>query len=484
MKVILAVDLKPLEKFISERKDIDVLKNVRSRKTLLDDCLSLNPHLVIISRSLPGEGSIREILATLKVSRDEGEFKGRIIYLYGEDDVFRKSFTNFLIDVGVYDFHIGDIDEETILKLIYEPKGSNEVIYEDIQEATHQDDNEILEEIEKEEASGITEPQIKIKFVERIVEVEKVVKVKEIVEVEKRIERTIKQNVLAFYTTDNSLDKDDVLTQISILLAKKSNQKILVIDMNTLTPSLDHFFAVDKEIEFKDIYNITGLNTGLAAVYNAIEKNIFRAELLEDFTIQHKKYSNLSILTGFYDVNLFESAEIKHFEELIDKAKEVYDTVIINTNNCISIDATYAAFKKASTIIGVSNANFTNARNLNFIFKYLIDYHRIPEKKFKIIVNNLSRYSLTKDVMAEIFKRFEVLGYIPFNPVRQKYLNEKKCFITSHAASKDILSYLEIIEKLGYIPKTSMFDKLFNKKKIEGEICSSTVKDGEEICPL
>lgn len=395
----------------------------------------------------------------------------KIILLANEhkNDMFLKQVFN----LGIYNvLYIENADVNNIVELLFRSRTKAEAksyIDLEIDDIVHVDSKGCI----------IDEVIEKIVEKEKIVEVEKEV-VKEVIKsvvVEKTVQKTIKQNVLTFYTTDNSLDKDDVLTQIAILLAKKSDQKILVVDMNTLTPGLDHFFNVDKEIAIKDIYNSISINTGLSAVCNAIDKKIFDACLLKQLTIHHSKYDNLEILTGLYDVNLFETAQIKHFQELIDKAKEVYDTIIINTHPCISIDATYVALKKASKIIGVSNANYTNARNMNFIFNYLVEHQDIAREKIEIVINNLSDYSLSKDTMKEIFKNYDILGYINSNPKRETYLNCRKSFISSNAAKKDINAYIDIIEKLGYIPKTSALYKLFNKKKIAEQIIEKEVEE-------
>lgn len=295
--------------------------------------------------------------------------------------------------------------------------------------------------------------------------------------IEKTVEKTIKQQVITFYTTDNSQSRDDVLTQTACLLAKKSSQKIVVIDLNILTPSLDHYFGVDKEVLVEDIYNTSGVNTGLKAVYNAIEKNIFAADLLEELVIPHKKLDNLFVLTGSYDMEMFEKLQIKHYEILLDAALEIYDTVIINTHPDISIDATYFALKRASSIVAVSGANYTYARNMNYIINYLIEYHRIPKNKFRIIIDNISNYSLDKEYMIKLFDGFDIISYLPVNHMREVYINKQSHpFILSKAAAKDIVNYLDIVESMGYIPKINLKDRIFKRRKLAEHICTEEVQ--------
>ena len=65
-------------------------------------------------------------------------------------------------------------------------------------------------------------------------------------EIKKGIVNSNGSKVITFFTTDNSLEKDDVLTQITILMAKRTDKRIVVLDLNPITPTLDKFFGIDK----------------------------------------------------------------------------------------------------------------------------------------------------------------------------------------------------------------------------------------------
>lgn len=312
----------------------------------------------------------------------------------------------------------------------------------------------------------------------KIIEKEKI-----IVEIKERIKtintvrtKVIKQEIITFYSTDNSIEKEDILTQISVLLAKKSNQKILVIDMNTETPTLDHFFNVDKQIDIKDRHfskNYTP--TGLEAVYNSISKGIFNSKLLSEFVINIPKFNNLDLLTGFYSLDLCEKVGADSFKNLIDASKEIYDVVIINTHPDLFKAATYVAIASSTKTLVVSNANYTSGRNTNFILNELIFKLNIRKDKFKIIINNISKNSLSADIMTKIFEEYEMYGYIPYNGNKETCLNNRKFFIISKSAKKDVIHYLDILEKLGYIPKITLMSRLFKKKKYNIEIMEEEV---------
>lgn len=426
---------------------------------------------VIISNKLKGGIEMEQLLFSLKQS------SSRVIYLTSEN---AKEEIQMCIKLGIYDLLFDPIKEQDVMEILNTPKEFSDISKVFVKYVNDEEDtwkvklgDFIKIDNENKQQDNEFKEDYDVKLIEKETSTTKT--------------KTVKQRVYAFYTTDNNLDKNDVLLQVSCLLAKKSDQKILVIDMDPLTPSLHHFFNVKKETIVKDIYDLSVINTGLTAVYNAIEKKIFAADLLEDLAHRHKKLDNLYILTGIYDINMTDLFEAKHYEELIEKAKDIYDTVIINTHPDIALVETYTAFTYATDIIVVSNANYTYGRNTNFILNYLIDYQKFPKSKFKIIVNNLSKHSLDRDVMSRIFKGYEILGYLPFNAMREGVLNKQKTpFILTSYASKDLSHYLEIIEKLGYIPKTTLLSKLFGSKKAARDVCNEEIEEieldfGDEI---
>ena len=322
-----------------------------------------------------------------------------------------------------------------------------------------------ISEFSEEKIIGFIEnypEEFDFKFINDVVEkvVEKPVKVI----VQKTVTKTIKQQVLTFYTTDNNLNKDEVLTNFAVLLAKKTDQKILVIDANMPTPNLDMLFGIHKEVYVKDIYDLNRIDTGISACYGAIEKGIFSSDMLKEFVIKVPKLKNLYVLTGVYDLAMFfKKLEAKHYEEIIEAAKQIYDTIIIDVNPFEINTATYAAFLNSSKIIVTCEPNWANARNSLTTIKDLIGRLKIPKEKFNFVINNTEQGGLSKDLLCKIFTGFKTLGYLPYNKYHMKYLNNKKTFITSLNAKNDMAAYMELIENLGYKVRPTLFQRLFKK---------------------
>lgn len=293
-------------------------------------------------------------------------------------------------------------------------------------------------------------------------------KVKEVV-VEKTVykTKTIRQQVIAFFTTDNNTMKDLVISNLSVLLAQKSEQSVLIIDMNVPTPSLDHHFGVPKEVYVQDIYNENKVLTGLSACYSAIQKNIFSTDSLKLFVKEIKGFKNLDLLTGLYDIDITSKMGEDDYIKIIDTAAQIYDTIIISVNPFLSCTATLTSIFRANKVLVTCDATYTNARNtLSIVRDELINYQKIPRDKFKFIITNVNSLNLDKDTMKKIFEGFQIIGFIPENKYYLKSLNNKKPLLLSSHGKKDIISYLSIIGNLGYIPKLTVFDKVFKRNKL------------------
>ena len=192
--------------------------------------------------------------------------------------------------------------------------------------------------------------------------------------------------------------------------------------------------------------------------------------MLEEIVSKHPKYSNLFILTGLYDINSFDDLELVHYDKLISTARDLFDIVIINTNPFIMTAATYSALKNADKTLIVTNANYTYARNINFVLNYLKGTLKLPPKSFSIIVNNIGGMTLDRDTMEKIFVNTNIVGFLPFNKYREACINKGKIFITTKHASKDIKAYNEVLENIGIVEKLSLFKRLFKGNKLKKEI--------------
>ena len=125
MRLLIAINLEELEKFIKSLKQIEVVWVVRTQTSLLEKIINKRPDTVILSNNLPGNGDMMELIETI-TSRDYPV--RRIIFLYGDDNEQRKNFINFLISRGVYDYFIGStLNSSIINNLLFKPKTREDI---------------------------------------------------------------------------------------------------------------------------------------------------------------------------------------------------------------------------------------------------------------------------------------------------------------------------------------------------------------------
>lgn len=124
MDILLAIDHEAVENYIASLQGVTVVKTIHKKKELLNEYKALSAEsVIIISHLLSGREKMLNV-----INQITSDYKGRIIYLYfGEDNEIKKSWINYLIEKGIYDFSTGDLNQEDIKRLIFCPKTRKDV---------------------------------------------------------------------------------------------------------------------------------------------------------------------------------------------------------------------------------------------------------------------------------------------------------------------------------------------------------------------
>lgn len=243
--------------------------------------------------------------------------------------------------------------------------------------------------------------------------------------------------------------KSSFAVQIALLIAQTKKLKVIILDFDTLYPSLDHYFGISKEPE-NITYKINEqdseiCNTSLSYAYDAIERGIFNTKVLQEVVVTHPEYKNLNILTGNYRLNMFEMLKEKHFNEIIEAAKKVYDIIIIDTNSVVFVDATYVSLKESDLIFAVTEADYTSIREINKTLSYISSY--IPKSKLNIIINKYTNKHIDKITVSQALESLNVLKVIDYYDKHIKSKINKKPFIFN-CKDKEKKAYLEIVNSI------------------------------------
>ena len=463
MKVGIATGFEALDNRVKlelDKKRIE--SNIIGYRKFFFDNIEEKFDVVVLSKNLPQESEVKlnDLLYALRKSGI------RIIFLSSKDEEDSEDVKKCM-DLSVYDLLFDPIDPEQVVELIEKPNTFADIsdIYNRYKDVKVTGGNKIsIPRVSKQSTSSMeAKPKVKTKVVKKVVE--KVVEKPVVVEKTVYKIRNMKSRILAFYTTDNAFLTADLITQLSVLLSKKTDQKILVVDFNTLFPVMDQFLETKKSTDVQSEYDI-GDNTSIEAMYNAMDRNIFNSDVFSKLVVHHPKYKKLDVVTGSNDLVLFQSLDEAHYRKILEAAAENdYNSIFINTNPDIGLAGTLVSIENATDVICLCEGNYTSMSNLLFMISNL--KKRIESKRIKIVIMNTSGTSLDKETIEKVFEGYQVIGYIPFEKEKESSLNDGKVFI-SHAPEKKILPYTKIIESLGYLPKTSFMDRLFKKNTGKG----------------
>lgn len=119
MRILSAINHEAIEEYIKRLPGIVLVDIAEDKRSLLEAAGLAEYDLVIVSKELSGSEGIEYLIEVLSSKATKIQ---RVACLYGEYDSSCDSFTRFLINQGVYDFHVGDsITSREIERLIFRP---------------------------------------------------------------------------------------------------------------------------------------------------------------------------------------------------------------------------------------------------------------------------------------------------------------------------------------------------------------------------
>jgi hypothetical protein len=226
MKLIIAVNHESLQNYLKRIDGIEIVRILVSKKNLIKECEENTADAVLVSNNLAGEENIQDLL--IKISNSKF-FSGRIIYLYGEDDSKRKEIIHSLILNGIYDYYVGDLDQEIVKELLFKPKNRNDVKNDILENYSY---NPVLGEVRE------TEEKEKVVFIDRVEEVTRV-ETQVITEIPKDYKKTVG------FIGERNVGRTFTLLQIATYLSEEI--KVAVVD-NTANQGLSYYFKKNDEI--------------------------------------------------------------------------------------------------------------------------------------------------------------------------------------------------------------------------------------------
>jgi len=433
-KVVTAVNHSVLNEYFRKNcPDFLVEKDdIGSQEELLELIKTDVPDVLVLNDELPGKFD-RRILVE-KIRRIDKFFK--IVIIVSSLD---QGYKYFLNGKGIFDILVNDNAQISDLVEVVENEGRVVVKVE----------KEIPKEIKEEIQTLKKLLSEKPKIIEKHVIIEKTPK-------------TQRQEIIAL-AGPGGAGKSNLLVQIAALLAKMSQARILCIDLNTEFPSLDCFFGISRQPEGIDYFIDNGKDSSLNYIVDSIDKERFDSNVFEELVIKHKGLPNLDILTGNYSLyDCQNTLNSGYYKIILDKAKELYDFIFIDTSSNIFLDSTQFAVTNATRVLFVTEANIVSIKKANSMLNLFVNIWDVSKKKIQIVINKVDKYSLEREIVKELLVQFEICRFIDYNAKHNYCLNSGVPFVTK-AIEKEIDSYRKIIEDFNFIEKRRFLDRLFAK---------------------
>ena len=267
------------------------------------------------------------------------------------------------------------------------------------------------------------------------------------------------KNVFAVFGNSGS-GKSALSYLYSTYLGEVSSLKVLLIDFDTEKGDINLYFHLPnrpKDIEYELPED---KNSSLNYLVDMIDKNIFAEYNFEKCLLSKQETSNVDVISGNKSLNICLNTLIpRYYEKILEMAKLKYDVIFLDMSSSMFLDSTQFAVCNATDVIFVIEPNMLSIERCKRTLSDVCDNWNIDKKKIKILVNKYKKYSLEKELIKELLKDYEVIGFIPYSEEIEAILNEGDSSIPK--SIKDELEFLS--SDMGLVKKIKFMDKLFLK---------------------
>ena len=259
------------------------------------------------------------------------------------------------------------------------------------------------------------------------------------------VEKAVQKQEVIAISGINGSGKSTIAVNLCKSLSRKSDARILLIDLDTLNGNLDEILKIDRIPANIEMIMDEDKKSGINYACELIMKNRFDINVFDELVIDA---GGFDVLTGNTSLHYCQNILKEEYYEIILKcAKEKYDFIIIDTSSNIFIDSTKWALQAATKVLFVMESNYLSIKKMQQFINIITNVWGIWKPKIEIIVNKKNKNFIDNEVITQISDGLKIAGEIK--------LNEEE----------NSLSYEKILSNINYIPKKSFKEKISEIKK-------------------
>ena len=192
---------------------------------------------------------------------------------------------------------------------------------------------------------------------------------------------------------------------------------------------------MDFDILNNSLYTILGVknypqniekNTDIGMMKNVDKININEFNV-DNFIIKVNKKIDLISITDllFYKER---KVDIIKIEKIINKLKQKYNTIIVDTSSECFFDLTKEIINNSNKNIFVTETNLLEIKKAKQLLNIYINKWKIKKEKVNILFNKYDKECVNTKLLKFIFNEFNILGVLKYNSKYNKLINKNNKF--------------------------------------------------------
>lgn len=236
----------------------------------------------------------------------------------------------------------------------------------------------------------------------------------------------------------NNTEKNKIINNEIISISGPSGVGKSIISVNlakVLSYKQDKILLMDFDILNNSLYTILGVKNypqniekttdiGMIKDVDKININEFN---VENFIIKVNKKIDLISITDllFYKER---KVDIIKIEKIINKLKQKYNTIIIDTSSECFFDLTKEIINNSNKNIFVTETNLLEIKKAKQLLNIYINEWKIKKEKINILFNKYDKECVNTKLLNFIFNEFNILGVLKYNSKYNKLINKNNKF--------------------------------------------------------